>query len=151
MIGYVYKIEVHDKIYIGSTKNIGRRIREHNYELKKQRRINMYIYKYARQHNITKLTLIILDKKNYNDKNDLLWLERSYIEKYNSMITGLNISLPIYTLDESHVINYIKDIFNINLPFYKLYILIYKHNNIYNKFMYLIITSLQQNAHNRTI
>ena len=67
------------------------------------------------------------------------------------MITGLNISLPIYTLDESRVINYIKDIFNINLPFYKLYILIYKHNNIYNKFMYLIITSLQQNAHNRTI
>tara|TARA_B000000475_G_C15782488_1_gene360032 strand:- start:186 stop:638 length:453 start_codon:yes stop_codon:yes gene_type:complete len=146
MIGYIYKILVHDKIYIGSTKNINRRRRDHNKNLQKNI-LNYNIYKYARQHSITTLKLTILDKNNYNDKNDLLWIERYYIEKYDSMMNGLNMCLPIYTSNEQELILKIKNIYDINLPMYKLYILIYKHNNIYNKIMYIILKSIQQNIH----
>ena len=144
MIGYVYKIDVHDKIYIGSTKNIRKRRKAHNYNLQKNI-LNYNIYKYAREHSITNFNLTVLDKNNYNDKNDLLWLERYYIEKYDSMINGLNMCLPIYTSNEIEIILKVKNIFNINLPIYKLYILIYKHHNIYNKIMYIILKSIQQN------
>ena len=145
MIGYIYKILVHDKIYIGSTKNIKRRTYQHNYQLKKKFQISN-IYKYAIHHNINKLDLIILEKNNYKNKKNLLWIERKYIEYYNSILNGLNMILPIYSSNEWDLILKVKNIFNIDLPIYNLYILIYKHNNIYNKIMYIILKSIQQNT-----
>jgi len=146
MIGYIYKIDVHDKIYIGSTKNINKRTYQHNYQLKKKFQISN-IYKYAIHHNINKLDLIILEKNNYKNKKNLLWIERKYIEYYNSILNGLNMILPIYSSNEWDLILKVKNIFNIDLPIYNLYILIYKHNNIYNKIMYIILKSIQQNTH----
>ena len=64
------------------------------------------------------------------------------------MMNGLNMTLPIYTPNEWIYFLKVKNIYNINLPIYKLYILIYKHNNIYNKIMYIILKSIQQNTEN---
>ena len=104
----------------------------------------MNLYKYARLYNIKKVKLIVLDKSYYDHKDDLLWLERHYIEEYDSMQNGLNMCLPIYSSDEWDLILKVKNIFNIDLPIYKLYILIYKHHNIYNKIMYIILTNIHK-------
>ena len=58
------------------------------------------IYIYCRENNITQIKLIVLDKSGYDNRNDLLWLERLYIEKYNSIENGLNMVLPIYSIEE---------------------------------------------------
>jgi hypothetical protein len=99
MIGYVYKIQIHDKVYIGSTTDLEKREEYHNIDLNEKIK-NTKLYIYCRENNITQIKLIILDKSGYDNRNDLLWLERLYIEKYNSIENGLNMVLPIYSIEE---------------------------------------------------
>ncbi len=138
MIGYIYKIHVHDKIYIGSTNNLEKREEYHNIDLIEK---NTKLYKYCRNNNIKQINLFVLDNLEYDNRTDLLWLERHYIEKYNSIVNGLNMVLPIYSLDER---NYIKKITKTNTlkkilrgtSFYDKYLFIYK-NKVLNNVLFI--------------
>ena len=99
MIGYVYKIHVHDKIYIGSTNNLEKREECHNNNLIEK---NTKLYRYCRNNNIKQINLVLLDKLEYENKSDLKWLERKYIEKYDSIKDGLNMVLPINNQEEKN-------------------------------------------------
>jgi len=99
MIGYIYKIHVHDKIYIGSTNNLEKREEYHNIDLIEK---NTKLYKYCRNNNIKQINLVLLDKLEYENTSDLKWLERKYIEKYDSIKNGLNMVLPINNQEEKN-------------------------------------------------
>ena len=138
MIGYIYKINVHDKIYIGSTINLEKREEYHNIDLIEK---NTKLYKYCRNNNIKQINLFVLDKLEYDNRDDLHWLERQYIEKYDSIVNGLNMVLPIYSLEER---KYIKKLTQTHFlkktlrgsSFYDKYLFLYK-NKVVNKVLYL--------------
>ena len=138
MIGYIYKINVHDKIYIGSTINLEKREEYHNIDLIEN---NTKLYRYCRNNNIKKINLVLLDTLEFDNRNDLLWLERQYIEKYDSIVNGLNMVLPIYSLEES---NYIKKITRTKslkkllrgTSFYDKYLFVYK-NKVLNSVLFI--------------
>lgn len=134
MIGYIYKINVHDKIYIGSTINLEKREEYHNIDLIEN---NTKLYRYCRNNNIEKINLVLLDTLEFDNRNDLLWLERQYIEKYDSIVNGLNMVLPIYSLEERNYIkkltrkNYLKKLLR-GTSFYDKYLFVYKNKVLNN-------------------
>ena len=95
MIGIVYKIEINNEIYIGSTiDKLNKRQRNHNITLKEN--IKKYkLYDECRKYNITKIICITLEKKEIENEEEIRLLEQEYIDKLqptlncNSAYTGL--------------------------------------------------------------
>ena len=134
MIGYVYKIEINDKIYIGCTTNLEQREEYHNIDLQTK---DTKIYKYCRKNNIKNIKLIVLDKSGYDCWHDLFWLERQYIEKYNSIENGLNMVLPINSIEERNIIKKITRSNQLKkklkgTSFYDKYLFVYKNKVLNN-------------------
>ena len=95
MIGTVYKIEIGEKIYIGSTiQTLTERQRKHNLRLKQNVRTNK-LYEECRVNNIEKIYCIPLETKEIEDDLEIRELENKYIDElkpllnHKSSYTGL--------------------------------------------------------------
>lgn len=78
-MAYIYKIEVGDCLYIGSTNDIKQRQRAHNYRLRNGR--DCPIYTYCRENGVNKLELIELE---YVDIEDRFIVEQYYIDEFKT-------------------------------------------------------------------
>ena len=77
--GVIYKIEICNEIYIGSTiEKINIRQKNHNHDLKRK---NQKLQIFCRENNINKITLIELEKIKVNNKKELKIIEQEYINK----------------------------------------------------------------------
>jgi|TARA_R110000796_G_scaffold116314_2_gene228792 hypothetical protein len=80
-MGFIYKIEINNEIYIGSTKQkyLSDRQSGHNQALRNQkcREYNSHIYKYCRTHNIEKIICELIEEV---DDTELKILEQEYIK-----------------------------------------------------------------------
>jgi hypothetical protein len=97
MIGKVYKIEVNNQIYIGSTiSKLNDRETQHNYRLNQNIRTNK-LYEECRKNEITKIICILLEEKEIENELEIRILEEEYITKLQptlnswSAYTGLTI------------------------------------------------------------
>ena len=95
MIGIVYKIEIGDEIYIGSTiEKLYERQSKHNFKLKKEFEKNK-LYEECRNKNINKIICIPLEEKEILNELEIRQLENEYIDTLNptlnhrSAFTGL--------------------------------------------------------------
>lgn len=77
MEAYIYKIELNDMIYIGSTKDMKERQWQHNANLK--RGCDYPIYKYCRENGINEVELILLECVDIEDK---YIVEQYYIDEF---------------------------------------------------------------------
>ena len=81
-MGIIYKIEVEGELYIGSTKQkyLSNRQSVHNCNLKNPnyKEYNIYLYKFCRNHNISKIICELIETV---DDTELLLLEQEYINK----------------------------------------------------------------------
>jgi len=83
MIGRVYKIEIGENIYIGSTKQkLKERQLQHNNRLQQNIRKNK-LYEKCRENNITEIICIPLEDKEIENELEIKILEQEYIEKLN--------------------------------------------------------------------
>jgi hypothetical protein len=81
MIGTVYKIEIGENIYIGSTiKKLNERQRLHNIRLNQNVRTNK-LYEECRKHNVEKIICIALETKEIEDDLEIRELENKYIDE----------------------------------------------------------------------
>lgn len=81
MIGTVYKIEIGEKIYIGSTiKKLNERQRLHNIRLN-QNIIKYKLYEECRKHNVAKIICIPLKELEIEDELEIRELEQEYIDE----------------------------------------------------------------------
>jgi len=79
MIGYIYKIQKNDNMYIGSTtQTLTSRQYKHNFKLKD----NIYqyrLYKFCRNNNITNIILQEIEEVEVETKKDLFKIEQKYM------------------------------------------------------------------------
>jgi len=82
MIGRVYRINVNENdFYIGSTiKKLNDRQSQHNIRLKENIRKNK-LYETCRLHNITKISLILIEEQEIEDIKEIRQLENKYIKE----------------------------------------------------------------------
>ena len=79
MDGIIYKIEIYNEIYIGSTiQKLNQRQRGHNFDLKRK---NNKLQKLCRENDINNITLIEIEKVKINNKKELYIIEQDYINK----------------------------------------------------------------------
>jgi len=95
MIGTVYKVEIGENIYIGSTVlKLNRRQNLHNDNLKKNKN-KIKLYEECKKNGITKIILVPLEEKEIEDIDEIRLLEQEYITKlqpslnHKSSYTGL--------------------------------------------------------------
>ena len=79
-MGFIYKIEVEGELYIGSTKNkyLCNRQSIHNHDLNNPngKRYNIYLYRFCREHNVSKIICELIETV---DDTELKILEQEYI------------------------------------------------------------------------
>ena len=79
-MGFIYKIEVGEELYVGSTKQkyLCRRQGQHNKILNnsKYKDYNIYLYRFCREHNIEKIICELIEEV---DNTELVLLEQEYI------------------------------------------------------------------------
>ena len=79
-MGFIYKIEIDNQIYIGSTKNkyLSQRQQQHNHTLNNPNRkgYNSLLYKFCRTHNVSKIICELIETV---DDTELKILEQEYI------------------------------------------------------------------------
>jgi len=97
MIGTVYKIEVGEDIYVGSTINeLKERQRQHNIKLNKNKYKNK-LYEKCRKYNIENIICILLEEKEIENDLEIRELEQQYMDKlqpslnHMSSYTGLTL------------------------------------------------------------
>ena len=80
MIGFIYKIQNGDNLYIGSTtQTLQKRKYKHNYKLRKD--IYKYkLYEFCREHNITNVILTEIEEVEIQTKKDLYIVEQKYMD-----------------------------------------------------------------------
>mgnify|MGYP003650311726 FL=1 len=77
--GIIYKIEIGEDFYIGSTETTLKiREKRHNNDLKWR---NQKLQKFCKENNINKITLIELEKVKIENKLELRIIEQDYINK----------------------------------------------------------------------
>ena len=100
--GVIYKIEICNEFYIGSTiETLKERQRKHNISLKKK---TYKLYETCKANDITKITLIKIEKVKVNNKLELKIIEQKYI---NELQPTLNM-LKAYRTEEE-IKNYDKE------------------------------------------
>ena len=95
MDGIIYKIEICNEIYIGSTiENLIERERKHNYMLKKK---TFKLYETCKTNDINNITLIEIEKVKVENKKELKIIEQKYI---NELQPSLNMCKAHRTEEE---------------------------------------------------
>ena len=105
-MGFIYKIEVGEELYIGSTKKkLYYRQSQHNYTLNNpnNKSYNYPLYKFCRTHNIEKIICELIETV---DDNELLLLEQEYIKMLEPT---LNIRRAYQTKEERKEQNRLKN------------------------------------------
>ena len=98
MDGIIYKIEICNEIYIGSTiQRLSNRRTKHNSNLKDINK-NCKLYETCRTNNINNITLIEIEKVKINNKIELNIIEQKYI---NELQPSLNSKRAYRTEEES--------------------------------------------------
>ena len=88
MIGTVYKIEIGEKIYIGSTiQKLCKRQSLHNFILRENKQ-TYKLYEECRINNIKKIICIPLETKEIEDDLEIRLLEQEYIDKLKPTINS---------------------------------------------------------------
>ena len=80
-MGFIYKIEIDNQIYIGSTKQkLNKRQITHNQGLNNpnDRNYNIYLYRFCREKKVEKIICELIEEVN---NNELVLLEQEYINK----------------------------------------------------------------------
>ena len=79
-MGFIYKIEVKNELYIGSTKKnlLSQRQGQHNYSLRNND--NLPLYKFCKENKIEKIICEMLEKV---DNENIVIKEQEYINKLN--------------------------------------------------------------------
>ena len=122
MDGIIYKIEICNEIYIGSTiQKLNRRQNGHNFDLKRK---NNKLQKLCRENDINNITLIEIEKVKINNKKELYIIEQDYI---NKLQPSLNSNRAIRTEEEKK--EQMKEIYKNNKEKIKKYRKEYKKNN----------------------
>jgi hypothetical protein len=93
-MGLIYKIVIGDNCYVGSTKNLKNRQRQHNCHLNNDTKTSP-IYKFCREHNIEKIILQLIEDE--VEEEDLKIREQFYIDKLKPTLNSLR---AYYTEDE---------------------------------------------------
>ena len=101
MKGYIYKIEVGDNLYVGSTEDIEYREFKHNDTYKYKSR-NYDLYNCCREHNIEYIKLNLLDTIEVENDIELKLVEQSYIDKLKP---NLNMRKAIRTEEDKKEYN----------------------------------------------
>ena len=101
-LGFIYKISnsIDDRLYIGSTSNIPRRLTRHKLNSTKvnDRNYNMAIYVCMRELGRHNFYIHHLETIEYEDKSVLLTKEREWIER---LLPALNQVLPTVSAEET--------------------------------------------------
>jgi len=138
MIGIVYKIEIGDEIYIGSTiEKLKRRQTNHNSFRKSQ---NCKLYRKANDFNIKKIICIPLEEKEIENEEEIRLLEQEYIDKLkpslNSQIAYTGLTKQEYKKhynktykqnNKEQIKEYQHKYYENNIQYYK------EHNKKYNE------------------
>ena len=85
---YIIYNTIDDRVYIGSSKNLKRRLGRHFSELKYGTHKNQHLQRFVTKYGIDKLKYKIIENC---DEDCLLELEINYIEKYDSLKKGFNL------------------------------------------------------------
>ncbi len=89
-MGFIYKIEVAGELYIGSTKNkyLSQRQSIHNHYLNNPntKYYNTYLYKFCREHNVSKIICELLETV---DDTEIILLEQEYINKLQPTLNSI--------------------------------------------------------------
>ena len=97
-MGFIYKIEVGEDLYIGSTKLkcLSQRQAVHNYNLNNpnSKKYNIYLYRFCREHNVSKIICEIIEEV---DDTELVLLEQEYI---NMLEPSLNSYRAFQTIED---------------------------------------------------
>ena len=97
-MGIIYKIEIDNQIYIGSTKYkyLCDRQGEHNYRMRTigNRDYNIYLYRFCREKKVKKIICELIEEV---DDTELLLLEQEYM---NKLQPSLNIRRVYQTEEE---------------------------------------------------
>lgn len=94
-MGYIYKIIINDKFYIGSTRRRPKdRLREHKSRANKK--YDWDLYNYINDNNIQwdTITYEILEENEINTDKELKEVEKKYIKEYLDQDCCLNMTLP---------------------------------------------------------
>ena len=102
VFGFIYKISnsQDERVYVGSTKDITKRLSWHKTKSinKNDRNYNMPLYVCMREIGRDNFSITHLETFEYDDKKDLLLKEREWIEKLSP---SLNQVLPIVSIQET--------------------------------------------------
>jgi len=102
MIGTVYKIEIGENIYIGSTtQKLCNRQGLHNFHYRDNTKINK-LYKKCRDNNITKIICILLEQKEVEDIDEIRQLEQQYIDELNPSLNSWSAYITEEDKKEKH-------------------------------------------------
>ena len=96
-MGFIYKIEIDNQIYIGSTKQkLYQRQNNHNQDLNNQHRkdYNNPLYKFCREHNVSKIICEMIEEV---EDSELKILEQEYM---NKLKPTLNSQRAYQTIEE---------------------------------------------------
>lgn len=96
-MNYIYKIHIKDRVYIGSTHDIKRRIYDHNYCCRPTsshyHHASYPIYQYCRENSITNLQLEVLEECDDAQRYER---EQHYIDIYKETHIVLNSNNPVF-------------------------------------------------------
>lgn len=87
---YMIKNTVNNKVYIGSSVNLNRRIKKHFYEIKKKFHHNKHLEKAVHKYGVENFEIYLLEVFDIITDNKLRKIEESFIEKYDSYKKGYN-------------------------------------------------------------
>lgn len=86
---YFIQSIIDDRLYIGSSKNIGKRLKHHFNALNKNKHANTHLQNYFNKHGVSNLKCGVFTKCN---ENNLIETEQAFIDKYNISHILFNIS-----------------------------------------------------------
>lgn len=88
---YMFYSELDSRVYIGSSKNLKRRLFRHKSELKNNKHHNIHLQRFINKHGLNCLKTKIIT---YCREEELVDLEIKNIKYYNSLEKGFNIAYP---------------------------------------------------------
>lgn len=92
---YMIYSTIDHRVYIGSSKNLKKRLERHFSELKNGNHENRYLQRFCNKHGLETIKYKILT---YCCEENLLDLEIKYISIHNSLINGFNLIMPDRTI-----------------------------------------------------
>jgi group I intron endonuclease len=87
---YIIKNLVNNKIYIGSSVNIGNRFNQHKNSLRKNKHHNKYLQKSWNKHGEENFEFIVIERHSYPEKR--LGRENKYILLYNPEYNSVRVN-----------------------------------------------------------